>query len=160
MAVRAIFRMCDVTPIIDDAVTPDLSKGYVGDSVGMLTPNNAYNKNSGLQRIDSVADITRAINVAAAATITVGLAGVTTTARTLVRVTGKASFTVTATPNGGSAQALAVVGSVYMPGIYEATFESLSALTVTNNAAAAAVLTVTVANVVDYDDGQVSNPIP
>jgi hypothetical protein len=47
-----------------------------------------------------------------------------------------------------------------MPGIYEATFESLSALTITNNSTAAAVLTVTVANVVDYDDGQVSNPIP
>ena len=160
MAVRAIFRMCDVIPVSDDAVTPNLSAGYVGDSVGMLTPNIAYNKGAGLQRIDSVADTTMAMTVQPAATATVSLVGITATARTLVRVTGKAAFTVTATPNGGSAQALAVVGSVYMPGIYEATFESLSALTITNNSTAAAVLTVTVANVVDYDDGQVSNPIP
>lgn len=161
MAVRAIFRTCTVAPVNDNATYLGASTGVISTEIGMPTPNNAYNKGAGLQRIDSIADVTQAESILAGATFTVPLAGITTTSRTLVRVTGPVAFTVTITPSGGSATPIGVVGSALMPGIYECTFESLTALTVTNNdPSQTAVFTLCVANVVDYNDGRVSNLVP
>lgn len=152
---RAIFRSALFAVTADDAHYLDTSNQIAFQSAGFKTPNAVWYPSTTLQRIDATVDVVASPTIAAAGTFTLPIAALVAANRTLIRIQAQCNFSVSVTPNAGTAQVIQCVGSQYQPGIYEVTLASCSACAVTNTSAAAAVFTVAAANVLDYNDGSI-----
>lgn len=163
MAVKAIFRSALFAVTNDDPTSLGASTDVLSESAGMATPAADFNQNAGQQRLDTTAQEVASPTIDSGDTYAVSLASIAGASRAIIRVIAQTDFTVAYTPNGGLSRSLALVGSPYQPGIFEATVEDLSSLSVTNDGDAAAAFVIAVANVVDYDDSAVGGdfaPLP
>lgn len=152
MAAKALFRTASYSVTDDDATTIGQSVSVVVQSTGMRTPNATFNYAHGQQRLDTLAQMVGSPLIAAAGTYTATLVAMLTSERVLLRIVGPGSFDITVTPLSTPAYTVSIVGSQYQPGIFEATLETATAISITNTGTAATRFVVAAATIVDYND--------